>query len=349
MTNRKIRNQDTGVAQNKRHVYNRIFSFVAILIGILLSLGAIELASRTILDDGMNFDLEMWKYARDIKRVSPIEGLGHDHIPNTRGTYMGVPVSINSLGYRDREFALEKPQNTVRILMLGDSVTFGWGVELEHTVAKLLEARLNRSANTHPVEVINAGVGNYNTFMEVKEFTERGYKLNPDIVVLNYFINDTEPLPHRRDLSLLEHFYAAAFVMGRVDRLQRIYLGKEDWKNYYLGLYSQESIDWFKTKSAIRRLIQYCSENHIKLIIANYPELHELAPYPFQNVTEQLETIATSSEVPFIDLLQAVETLVPGSLWVSPTDAHPNRRATEEFAVALEAALRKSFPSILSR
>ena len=349
MKNQKTKNQTIDTDKSSRPRSDKIFSLIAIFGGVLLSLAAIEFASRTMLDDGMNFDLEMWKYAREIKRVSPIEGLGHDHTPNTRGTYMGASVAINSLGYRDREYALEKPKGAVRILMIGDSVTFGWGVELEDTVAKKLEVRLNRPESPYPVEVINTGVGNYNTVMEVKEFIERGSKLKPDIVVLNYFINDAEPTPRRRDLSLLEYFHSATFVMGRVDRLQRLYFGKGDWRNYYSGLYDEDSVNWLETKSAIKRLVQYCLENDIKIIIANYPELHEFTPYPFQHVTDKLKLLTQSLGVPFVDLLPAVATLEPSNLWVSPTDAHPNRRATEVFAAVLEKVLRTSPVALLPR
>lgn len=318
-----------------------IFSAVAIAIGIAVSLVAVEVASRTLLDDGMNFDLEMWKYARDIKRTSPNERIGHIHAPNTSGFYMGVPVSINSLGLRDREYALEKPADTVRILMLGDSLTFGWGVRAEDTVAKKLEDRLNAGGG-RAVEVINTGAGNYNTVMEVERFLESGQKLGADIVVLNYFINDAEPVPSRRESYILERSYAAVFLAGRLDILQRTYFGKADWKEYYRNLYSDTSQGWTDAKDAVRRLHEYCRLNGIRLVIVNYPEMHELTPYPFQDVTEKLAALAGSMSVPFIDLLPSIAAFKPETLWVSPMDAHPNNRATEAFTATLEAALRNT-------
>src|SRR2546430_1564409 len=50
-----------------------------------------------------------------------------------------MKVKINSLGMRDREYSVEKPKGTYRILVLGDSYTFGSGVQADETYAKLLE------------------------------------------------------------------------------------------------------------------------------------------------------------------------------------------------------------------
>ena len=84
------------------------------------------------------------------------------------------------------------------MLMLGDSLTFGWGVRIEDTPAKMIERTLNEGSAAPRFEVINAGVGNYNTVQEVIYFLDKGQNLNPDVVVLNYFINDAEPTPLKK-------------------------------------------------------------------------------------------------------------------------------------------------------
>jgi lysophospholipase L1-like esterase len=329
---------------------NTLFICVALLISVAIFFAAIEVLTRAVLDDGMNFDLEMWKYARQVKRVSPIAGVGHDHQPNTSARLMGVDVTINSFGLRDREYPIEKPDGVVRVLMLGDSVTFGWGVEAEDTVAKKLERKLNAESSGPRFEVINAGVGNYNTVMEVLSFVERDAALKPDVVILNYFINDAEPVPTRHDIGLLEYSYAAVYFMGRLDILRREYFGKEDWRTYYADLYGPNSEGWNQARIALDRLAKFCRASNIKLMIVNYPELHQLDPYPFPQVTASVEGLANQSDVPFLDLLSSVDGVEPSSLWVSPTDAHPNRNATERFAEAMNAALLQLFPSLpLSR
>ncbi|BCP52999.1 hypothetical protein K32_16160 [Kaistia sp. 32K] len=320
-----------------------LISVVAsVIVGGLL----IEGTARWVLDDGMNFDVEMWKYARDIKRVSDNPQIGHEHRPETSGFYMGVPVQINAMGLRDREFDLVKPPEAVRTMMLGDSLTFGWGVKAEDTPAKLIETRLNDAKDTPRNEVINTGVGNYNTTMEIAYFLDRGQELKPDVVVLNYFINDAEPQPKRQTSIWREYSYGYVFLASAIDKLSREYFGKADWKTYYRDLYRDGAPGWTAAQDAIGRLADYCRENGIKLLIVNYPELHQLRDYPFPEVTEGVAAVAKANHVEFLDLLPSITDLEPTSLWVSPTDAHPNRTANERFAQAIADKLVQDFPDV---
>ena len=69
-----------------------------------------------------------------------------------------VTIETSSLGFRDREMAVDKPSGVFRILALGDSFTFGVGVEGNQAYPKVLETLLNRSGGLgRRVEVINAG------------------------------------------------------------------------------------------------------------------------------------------------------------------------------------------------
>ena len=115
---------------------------ILVLCALLISAASLEAAVRWILDDGQQLDLEMWKYARDLKKVAADRELGHEHRPLGRARLMGVDVSINSKGLRDREIAVQRRPGVFRILMLGDSLTFGWGVPQDSTIPKLLEKRL---------------------------------------------------------------------------------------------------------------------------------------------------------------------------------------------------------------
>ena len=95
---------------------------------------------------------------------------------------------ISSQGLRDREYALPKPEGGTRILVLGDSVTFGTGVARSQTFPKQLERELRRGGKQ--VEVINAGVNGYTAYNEVQFYLGRMRALDPDVVVLAVVLND---------------------------------------------------------------------------------------------------------------------------------------------------------------
>ncbi|MGB0911296.1 MAG: SGNH/GDSL hydrolase family protein [Nitrospirales bacterium] len=315
------------------------------VMSLFIVFGFFEVYVRITQTNVENFDIEMWRYARDVKRVSDIPGMGHEHVPNTSGVYMSVPVTINSVGWRDKEYSIEKPPNTLRIMMLGDSVTFGWGALPEGVTSYVLESLLNHGEGQRQYEVLNTGIGNTNTAMQTAYFLHEGFRYQPDVVVLNYFINDAEPTPSRRQSFLVEHSYAAVFLAGRVDVFMRSYFERGDWQAYYKNLYKPRQSGWKNAQLSLEQLVNFCRERNIKLMIVNYPELHQLASYPFQEVTDLIAKQAMKYNVPFLDLLPAVVNEAPRSLWVSSTDAHPNGKAGSLFATRLKRALASEFPS----
>lgn len=111
--------------------------------------------------------------------------------PNYAGWYEGVPVRINNLGFRDpRDYELAKKPNTFRILVLGDSVTFGHGSIYESTWPYLLEMRLQQWRPDVDWQVWNLGVPGYNTSQELAYLKDVAPAYQPDLVVVGFFYND---------------------------------------------------------------------------------------------------------------------------------------------------------------
>ena len=87
-----------GRSRRQRILVKLAILIVTILVGVVV----LEFAARVIVDrDGMNYGIEMWKYAKVIKRPSSNHDMGHEHIPDSKAHLMGVPVQINSQGLRD--------------------------------------------------------------------------------------------------------------------------------------------------------------------------------------------------------------------------------------------------------
>lgn len=96
----------------------------------------------------------------------------------------------NSKGLRDHEYNYQKKEGVFRIAILGDSFTFGHGVELENTFAKQLENRLQNKFSQKSIEVINLGMIGYSTGDCYKFLISEGYKYSPDLVIYAFFVND---------------------------------------------------------------------------------------------------------------------------------------------------------------
>lgn len=119
--------------------------------------------------------------------------LGDVSTPNQRGRKIKPGAfdhtySHNSLGWRaSKEYSFEK-QAEHRILFLGDSFTYGFGVNDDQTFAFLTEKHL---LDEHiSVEVINAGCSGKGTDFAVKLFQVWGDKFNPDLTVVCFTAND---------------------------------------------------------------------------------------------------------------------------------------------------------------
>ena len=317
-------------------------ALVLLLVGVIL-FGATELTVRLLVDGRMDYAIEMWNYARRLKRRARDPLLGHEHVPGTSARLMGVDVKINSHGLRERELGFDKPAGTRRILLLGDSVAFGWGVAFDETMAKRLEAKLNAAGDPWRWEIINSGVGNYNTPMEVQYFLDEGYRYQPDQVILLFVYNDAEETPVYRGNFFTEHLASAVYLSSRIDIALRMVGARDSYSEYYLGLYRGNPVGWQNARAAIGRLGEYCRAHGIQALLANYPFPAGLRRYPFELITEDARQAAAAAQMDFFDLRPALAAEPDESrLWVTPADRHPSGHANGLMADALFQLLHPS-------
>ncbi len=105
-----------------------------------------------------------------------------------------VRVDINRFSIRDRaDLTVEKPQGRKRILCLGDSFTFGWGVSVDRIWPRLIEPKL---ASLGDVRTINCGSSGT---LFVDEYwwalRDRFGKFDPDVVLVTLCLNDLVAMP----------------------------------------------------------------------------------------------------------------------------------------------------------
>lgn len=309
-------------------------AFLQVVIILFFFLLSGEVLSRVLLSFVVRYDVEMTKYGLSLKEAHPGAKYFFTHKPHQDIKLMGVNVMTNSFGLRDKEYSPQKSPDQYRIAVLGDSLTFGWGVQQSQSFVRLLEESLNSSlkasTSIKKIELINMGHGNYNTQQEVNYLLERGHQFNPDHVLLFYFINDAELPQISGTFSFIGHSQFATLVWSVLRRVAPSFFnqGQKDYFSYYRDTYRDDFEGWKLTKNNLQALSNFCRSRKIKLQIVILPDLHEVNPYPFVNEHQKLKVYLDSIGVESQDLAMAFKNEVdPQGLWVSPDDAHPNAKA----------------------
>ncbi|MDO8634603.1 MAG: SGNH/GDSL hydrolase family protein [archaeon] len=236
--------------------------------------------------------------------------LHHQNKPNFSGELVQpewkMSVKTNSIGLRGGEISQKTPGKT-RILLLGDSFTFGYGVAEGETFGKTTEKKLGEH-----FEVINAGAISYSPMLEYLQLKKIFGKINPDIVVLNFDMSDVQddyeyekeavsndgtlffpqPSPSAgfslvsfaKNLktitflktSILDPLVLALPVKGLIET-DLPTIGKIESDRYAI---TRENANlgehWQRTFKYIKKIADYSAEKNVKFILHAYPYGHQV-------------------------------------------------------------------------
>lgn len=136
---------------------------------------------------------------------TPDRELGWTFRPHAHGYTVlegGAYITINSEGSNDREHAVEKPADTIRIAVIGDSYTGNYNTPRELSYWSVMEQRLSecKALGARKVEVLPFGTGGYGTAQELLLLRRQVWKFHPDIVVLQFF-GGNDILDNKREVS----------------------------------------------------------------------------------------------------------------------------------------------------
>ena len=154
-------------------------------IGLLLSIAALEGGVR-VLARGLGISSYM-EYDETLGWTARPDTIRHhtDAVEGFHARYV-----INSRGLRGELYPARKAAGTYRVLVLGDSNGFGWGVQEGETFSALLD----RFAAD--VQVVNLSLSGYGTDQQYLRFLRDGVGFEPDLVVLQLTANDFEEIQH---------------------------------------------------------------------------------------------------------------------------------------------------------
>jgi hypothetical protein len=310
---------------------------LAMAVGLTVALLAGEAMVRIAASRTLIYNLEMVRYAKELKIPDPLGEIGHLHRPSATAHLMGVDVSINALGHRGPELGPRKP-GTRRVMVLGNSVTMGWGVAFDDVFTSIVARQVG-------LEIANTAVGNHNTHQERVLFERQYPGVAPDLVVLCYFVADAEPRPPGRNHAILRHSYLAAFAYDRISTLVLAVAGKRDVSSYYRDMYAPERPYFRDALDEVVRIRDRAAQDQVPILVVLIPDMHDLSPKSvFAPLYERIHAGFVARGLPTLDTVPLFREKYAGresELWVTPGDRHPNAKAHRVIAEALSAELSR--------
>jgi len=234
------------------------------------------------------------------------------------------PVHINSLGTRGPEFSPAKPPNTIRILSLGDSKTFGWGLTEKEAYSGVLETLLQEKAGTsRKIEVINAGVNAYSYPQMQAYFKNVALKYSPDMVIIGdanlwtQFSDANSPefvkkfMMRVRLKNFLRRFamyhYVVEVKLKEVYERQRTRFIPVDPKQDTLFREQQAKDPDAFFRNSIEGLCRLAMTNGVQPVLLYMPSLTTLKQSgETNNVCRAKTVISQALNVPFVDMTPAL-------------------------------------------
>ena len=276
-----------------------------------------------------------------------LETMHYQPIPRVllRHTPYCVEFTNNRSGFRGRDLPEERTPASFRVVVLGDSFTYGVGVADAETLPAQLESALSERSGDLGVEVINLGEPGIETARELAHLRKQR-ELRPDVVVLAYVLNDASRAEgvgqwnRAADLVMLrpQHLEAgAASTLSRsaLFRFVQHRLARRRAHTHTLAAYL-ETFDpevnaegLAETEAVLRELQAEVEAGGAQLLIALYPILYQLGDdYPLEAAHRKLGEIFDRLGIPWIDLrMAAFADQNAEALRVHPLDHHPNALA----------------------
>ncbi len=259
-----------------------------------------------------------------------------------------LPDFTNRAGFRDLERRREKQAGTIRVVVIGDSVSMQGRLPFEDLYVRHLQ-RLLDDEFPGRVEILNCAVTGYNTVQEASLFERTALAYDPDLVLWQIHDNDGNHPVYESERGRYYHrpsSYFASFLGRRLDHLRKkTFIRREGLGD--AGYEHQNMLfRWDRVTGDIRRVADLLRARDADLLVFLYPSwptdddwdrYGEAGAEIHRQLVAYLETLGVGS----VDLLPAFRELDPARYRVEPSDPwHPNARGHQRIAEILLPFLR---------
>jgi hypothetical protein len=300
---------------------------------------------------------------RDPQQRAPLaarfeaEGNGPAFEAHWPKTPYAVEVRLNAMGFRDREFE-PKPEGVRRLVIVGDSFTYGHGLPEAKSYPRQLEALLRAARPGERVEVYDAAGGGHDLARIAPIAAGVLERLEPDVLVYGYFLNDPlrptagygdgiEPMLdtgwlHRERAGFRFSLGGSAHSAPRLVELVRGFFESRRLERATLAWYRRihEPARWAATGQTIETLARLAAERGTRFVLLVLPIIWKLdGDYPLAEVHARIAAHARQHGIEVLDALPVLRGHADAELMLHPRDRHPNPTYARLVAEALAAAL----------
>ena len=283
-----------------------------------------------------------------VHRPSSVPGLAYELAPNIEKFSHKTKIRTNSHGMRDEE---PLAGDTVkRIAVVGDSYTFGSGVEQESIYPIVLQRLLNStdSEASFKVDVLNFGVSGYSTRDEAVVVERKVLSWNPSTVIIGYVLNDPEIRPVQPLHSYFhvaewwQHSHALRLLAHAKNNLDVWRYGGGD----YLRFLHSHQAHWSSVEAAFGKIATIGERQGFEVLLVIFPRLEgPWDEYPYTDIHAQVAQAGAANGFHTLDLHDLYAEHEPMDLRVGKTNRHPNGFGHLLAAEAIRTTLLES-PSL---
>jgi len=260
---------------------------------------------------------------------------------------------VNALGMRGALVSVPKPANTYRIAVIGDSVSFGFGVKLEDSFPYILEADLRSKGQYQGknVEVINFSVNGYGLESYREVLLKKAEKFEPDLVIIGYCLNDLASADavfvavgdmmkknsSYKNLAKYSQFLAA--IKFYSDKAWAKTAGEWQFKQEYK---EPRAAEYLKTN--FEQIENFGKAHNVSVLVLVFPLFTDFKNYDLMDIHNTVNDALKNAGLAHIDLLGVFTGQPAESFRLNNEDVtHPNANGHQLIVKAIEAALPDFF------
>ena len=252
-------------------------------------------------------------------------------------------VVLNGFGYRDEQFSQEKDLKETRIAVLGDSFTWGYGINNQaNRYSDIIQDKLSVTCGEPDrIKTYTMALPGRNTRDHLDALRNMSH-FNFDSVILGYYMDDASSaqsvrhfqhcyhrvFSYRRNPILkpiLDNSFALQYLWVRLyNRFFNPDYAKTCWDTNYASLYQDPEV-WSRHLLELQQLINYTEDKNMNLAVVIFPFMNMVGPdYPAAKPAQRLTSFFEQQNIPVVNLAPLLSSYTPPQVMVSPRDFHAN-------------------------